>query len=215
MRLYALLTERHCRRSWQETAELLLAGGADVIQLREKDLPDAELLSRARILRRMTGRAGVLLIINDRPDVAFLSEADGVHLGQEDLPPEEVRKLTGPDLIIGWSIHSAEQAAHAAELPVDYIGVGPVAATATKGYAEGKGPELVRAVCAQVKIPTVAIGGITPRNAASVVEAGATAVAACLALCGAEDPEAAARELRSVVVKAAAGRRKEHNGRDA
>jgi len=215
MRLYALLTEQHCRRPWQETAELLLAGGADVIQLREKDLLGAELLARARILRAMTERAGALLIINDRPDVALLAEADGVHLGHEDLPPEEVRKLIGPDLLIGWSTHSAEQAARVAELPVDYVGVGPVAATATKGYTEGMGPELVRAVCAVVRIPTVAIGGITPHNAASVVEAGATAVAACQVLCGSEDVEAAARELRSVVARAAASRRKEPNGRDA
>lgn len=206
MRLYALLTERHCRRPWRETAEALLAGGADVIQLREKELPDRELLARARLLRKLTAQAGALLIINDRPDVALMSGADGVHLGQHDLPATDVRKLAGPDLIIGWSTHSPEQARQAADLPVDYIGVGPVAATATKGYREGKGPELVRAVCACVELPTVAIGGITAHNAASVIEAGATGVAVCAALCSADDPAAAARELRAVVERAARGR---------
>ncbi|MHC4591555.1 MAG: thiamine phosphate synthase [Planctomycetota bacterium] len=202
MRLYALLTERHCRRPWRETAELLLAGGADVIQLREKDLPDAELLARARILREMTAEAGALLIINDRPDVALVGGADGVHLGQDDLPPAEVRKLIGPDMLVGWSTHSAEHAAQAQQLPVDYIGVGPVHPTDTKGYETGKGAELVRQVCARVQLPTVAIGGITRDNAAAAVEAGATAIAACSALCGVEDPEAAARELRAVVEEA-------------
>jgi len=203
VRLYALLTECHCRRPWRETAEALLAGGADLIQLREKRLADRELLGRARLLRELTGRAGALLIVNDRPDVALLSEADGVHLGQEDLPPPEVREVVGSRLIIGWSTHSAEQAEKAARLPVDYVGVGPVAPTATKGYEQSKGPELVRQVCARVRVPTIAIGGITADNAASVIEAGAVGVAVCSALCGAEDPEAAARELRAIVQRAA------------
>ncbi|MHC4592677.1 MAG: thiamine phosphate synthase [Planctomycetota bacterium] len=202
MRLYALLTERHCRRPWRETAELLLAGGADVIQLREKDLPDGQLLARAGILREMTAEAGALLIINDRPDVALVSGADGVHLGQDDLPPAHVRGMVGSDMLIGWSTHSVEQAAQAQQLPVDYIGVGPVHPTDTKGYETGIGVELVRQVCARVRCPTVAIGGITRDNAAAVVEAGATAVAACSALCGAEDAGAAARELRAVVEEA-------------
>lgn len=202
MRLYALLTERHCRRPWRETAGLLLAGGVDVIQLREKDLPDSELLARARILREMTAEAATLLVINDRPDVALMSAADGVHLGQDDLPPADVRGIVGPDMLVGWSTHSAEHAAQAEQLPVDYVGVGPVHPTDTKGYEVGKGAELVRQVCARVPCPTVAIGGITRDNAAAVIEAGATAVAACSALCAAEDPEAAARDLRAVVEEA-------------
>jgi thiamine-phosphate pyrophosphorylase len=210
IRLYALLTQSHCRRPWRETAQALLSGGADVIQLREKALPDRELLARARVLRELTARAGALLIINDRPDVALLSGADGVHLGQDDLPPADVRKMLGPGPIIGWSAHSAEQAEKAAELSADYIGVGPVAPTATKGYTEGKGAGLVRQVCARVRLPAVAIGGITPDNAASVIMAGATAVAVCSALCGAEDPEAAARELRAIVEGAARERAERH-----
>jgi thiamine-phosphate pyrophosphorylase len=209
-RLYALLTEQHCRRPWRETAESLLAGGADAIQLREKALPDGEFLARARTLRELTARAGALLIINDRSDVALLSEADGVHLGQGDLPPADARDLLGPDLIIGWSTHSAEQASLARGLPVDYVGVGPFAPTTTKGYRHGMGAELVRSVCSHVKVPAVAIGGITARNAAEAIEAGASAVAVCQALCSAEDPEAAARELRAAVEGAARRRSNLH-----
>ncbi len=202
MRLYALLTERHCRLPWRETAERLLAGGADVIQLREKDLPDRELVRRACILRELACSAGALLIVNDRPDVALIAQADGVHLGQDDLPPEPVRNMVGPEMLIGVSTHSPDQAALAAGLGADYIGVGPFAATATRGYTEGKGPQLVRRVRERVELPIVAIGGITAANAPQAVRAGATAVAACAALCGAEDPERAARELRAAVEQA-------------
>ncbi|MHC4789072.1 MAG: thiamine phosphate synthase, partial [Planctomycetota bacterium] len=133
------------------------------------------------------------------------------HLGQDDLPPDQVRRLVGPDLLVGWSTHSAEQAERAGHLPIDYVGVGPVHPTATKGYPEGKGPELVSEACRRVSLPVVAIGGITSDNAASAVAAGATAVAACTALCAAEDPEAAARRLRSVV-KGARRQRNEPHG---
>lgn len=204
-RLYALLTERHCRLPWRETAELLLAGGVDVIQLREKELPDGELLHRASVLREITSQMGALLIINDRADIALLTRADGVHVGQADLPPQDVRTLIGSDMLIGWSTHSIEQARQACELPVDYVAVGPVAATVTKGYKRGKGVRLVRDVCSRCAVsglPVVAIGGITLDNAAAAVEAGVTAVAACSALCGADDPMEAAHELRTVVEEA-------------
>jgi len=206
MRVYAILTERFCRLPWRTTAEAVLAGGADVLQLREKELADRELLERARILRDLTHRSGALLIVNDRPDVAVLSGADGVHLGQDDLPPAEVRRMVGPGMLVGWSTHSAAQAAEAAGLPVDYIGVGPFAPTATKGYETGMGPELVNAARRRTGLPIVAIGGITCDNAARAIEAGATAVAACAALCGADDPEAAARRLGAVLERVAGER---------
>ena len=193
MRLYALLTEEHCRRAWFETAELVLAGGADVVQLREKQLEDSDLLRRALALRRLTERFSALFIVNDRPDVAVLSGADGVHLGQEDLPVEEVRRMVGPEMIIGLSTHTAEQAAAAEGRGADYVGVGPVFPTGTKGYAEGGGPELVSRLCSATELPTVAIGGITPESVRSVLQAGAQAVAVCAGLCGADDPAEAAR----------------------
>jgi thiamine-phosphate pyrophosphorylase len=199
MRLYALLTERWCARPWRETAGLILEGGADVLQLREKDLPARDLLARARLLRDLTAAAGALLIVNDRPDVAFLSGADGVHLGQDDLPPREARRLLEGGMIVGLSAGSAEEARRAEQDGADYVGVGPVAPTATKGIAEGRGPELVQEVARAVELPVVAIGGIDRANAAAAVRAGATAVAACAALCSADDPLAAARALRAEV----------------
>jgi thiamine-phosphate pyrophosphorylase len=199
LRVYALLTERHCAAGWQETAERLLAGGVDALQFREKDLPDGALIERARLLRRMTARAGALLIVNDRPDIALLSRADGVHLGRDDLRPVDVRNLLGGGFIIGLSTHSAEQAALAHSMGADYVGAGPFAPTATKGYDDGGGPDLIRAIAGATPLPKVAIGGITPENAAEAVAAGTDAVAACSTLCGADDPERAARELREAV----------------
>jgi thiamine-phosphate pyrophosphorylase len=206
IRVHALLTERFCRLPWRRVAEAVLAGGVDAIQLREKDLPDRELLARARVLRNLTAAAGALLFVNDRPDVAVLSGADGVHVGQDDLPPADVRPLVGPEMLLGWSTHSEEEASEANGLPVDYIGAGPFAPTATKGYDRGLGPELVRATRRRTALPIVAIGGITCENAGLAIEAGATAVAVCAALCGDPDPEAAARRLRAIV-EDAAGRR--------
>jgi thiamine-phosphate pyrophosphorylase len=206
LRLYALLTERHCRQPWAETARALLAGGVDAIQFREKDLADGQLLERARVLRALTKEAGALFIVNDRPDIAALSDADGVHLGQEDLPPAGAREILGPERLVGWSTHGVDQALAAPELPVDYIGVGPFAPTATKGYRTGKGVELIQAVRERVDLPIVAIGGITAGNAADAVAAGAAAVAVCSALCGADDPASAARQLRAAVERGLARR---------
>jgi len=209
MRLYALLTERQCRRSWRDTAQMLIRGGVDAIQLREKGLPDAELLDRARALRQMTAGAGVLFIVNDRPDVALLSQADGVHVGQGDLPPAEVRSLIGRDLLIGFSTHSLEQTRAACESPVDYVAIGPVAPTQTKGYDQGISMDMVGEVCAHCAskgLPAVAIGGIAHDTVASVIRAGADSVAVCSALCGDGDPLSAAREMRALVERAVAER---------
>lgn len=199
MRVYALLTAEHCRLPVMETARALLRGGADVIQMREKDLEDGALLERADALRDLTAEFDALFIVNDRPDVALLCGADGVHLGDQDLPPERARELVGEGMAIGLSTHDAEQAGRAAERGADYVGVGPVHPTDTKGYTEGGGAELVRLLCGATDLPTVALGGMTAENAAEAREAGATAVAACSALCGAEDPETAAREFRDAV----------------
>jgi len=195
MRLYAILTAQHCRRPWFETAEWLLRGGADTVQLREKELSDAELLRRAKGLRQLTDSYNALLIVNDRPDVAILCGAHGVHLGQDDLPVEEVRRLAGSDCLVGASIHSLEQLHDAEAKGVDYVGVGPAFPTTTKGYDRGKGLAFLAEMCRAASVPTVAIGGITVDTAAEVARSGAMAVAACQALCGADDPEAAAREM--------------------
>jgi len=207
MKLYALLTEEHCRRSWRWTAAQMLEGGVDVLQLREKRLDGRELLKRAEELRKMTERFGALLIINDRPDVALLSGADGVHLGQDDLPPERVREMVGGELLIGLSTHTAGQAREARSRSADYIGVGPVYPTDTKGYGQGGGPALVAQLCAATDLPTVAIGGITLDRTAEVVAAGADAIAVCQALCASSEPGTAARQFVKLLEQRARKRR--------
>ncbi len=201
MRLYGILTEKFCRAPWLETAREL-AGEVDVLQLREKEMNGRELLLRARALREMTLETGTLLIINDRPDIALLSEADGVHLGQEDVCADDVRELWGDKLLVGLSTHSLGQAVEAAKMGVDYIGIGPVFPTATKGVKTGLGLELVTKICRSVSLPSVAIGGIAEHNAAKALKAGAQSVAAISALCGAESPGLAASGLRKACGRA-------------
>jgi thiamine-phosphate pyrophosphorylase len=174
-------------------------GGADAVQLRRKGdagLADYRLAERCR---ELTAAAGVLLIVNDRIDIAMACAADGVHLGQDDLPVAVARRLW-PDGIVGRSTHSVEQAIAAVGDGADYLGVGPVFVTPTKPQTPAVGLELVSAVAtAGLPIPWVAIGGIDRDNLSTVLEAGAPAVAVVRAVCAADDPRAAARELRRLV----------------
>ena len=164
--------------SFVELAKKLCAGGARLLQLRVKDLPTREFLPIAHEVRLICQQAGCLLIINDRADVALAVEADGVHVGQEDLPLVAARKVLGPHKIIGVSTHDAEQAVTAERGGADYIGFGPVFGTSTKatGYS-ARGLEQLREIRALVRLPIVAIGGITADRASSVVAVGADAVA--------------------------------------
>ena len=196
VRLYVLITEKCCRRPWLEAAELALLGGADCLQLREKELEGRELLHRARQLVDLCRRHERLCIINDRADIAILSDADGVHVGQEDLPAAEVRKLVGPDKIIGVSTHRIEQATRARLDGADYIGVGPTFRSATKPRDFVAGLEYCRAVANQVDIPAVAIAGITTANVDEVLAAGIRAVAVTAAVLDTDDPRAAAEALK-------------------
>ena len=178
-----------------ELVAAFVRGGAAVVQLRLKQAGAGELLRVARAARKLcAGRA--LLVVNDRPDVARLAEADGVHLGQEDLPWEAARAVVGPDALVGVSTHSDEEIA--AAQGADYIGFGPVFATASKPGAPLPPPHgaagLARAV-QRSRIPVVAIGGITAANAAEVAAAGARCAAAIASLCNAPDPEDAVRKL--------------------
>lgn len=198
MHLYVLISRDLCRESLRTTARAVIAGGADAIQLREKNTPDGELLALAAELRELTDETGRLLIINDRPDIASLVGADGVHLGQHDLPVSEARKLLRPGAIIGRSTHSVTQARAAVNEGADYIAVGPMFETSTKQVAPPVGPELLRQVREQVARPVVAIGGITVENAPQVIEAGANCLAVCSACCQAEDPKAQARALKAL-----------------
>ena len=204
MRLCVLLTQAHCRIPILEAAAQVISGGADVLQLREKELGDRELLRMARELRRMTRQAGAGLVVNDRPDLARLADADGVHLGQEDLPVAAARKVLSPRQIVGVSTHSIEQARKAAADGADYIGAGPVYPTATKGYAEGVGLECLRGISAGVSVPILAIGGITLSRAGEVLAAGGkaqVAIAVCGAILGADDIEAATAQFKRRILR--------------
>jgi len=201
-RVCVLVTRSLCAgRTREEVVEAAIAGGANCIQLREKDLSGAALLGAARSLRGITERAGVSLVINDRPDVALLARADGVHVGQEDLPIREVRRLVGRSLLVGVSTSNVDQARAAAREGADYCGIGPMFETTTVPKPGIVGPEAVRAYLADPvasRVPHLAIGGITPENVARVVGAGAHGVAVSSAVCGASDPELVCRALRDV-----------------
>ena len=203
-RLYVILTSHLCKRPILETARLALEGGADILQLREKDVPAAGFLMLALALRGLPARMGRLFIVNDRPHSALESGADGVHLGQGDMPIGEARKLLGKDFIIGLSTHSLEQAELACKQGADYIGIGPIFSTQTKTIEQPIGTEVLRHF-RDFPIPYFAIGGINPTNLAEVTKAGARRVAVCSAVIGQEDILDATHQfvqsLRGIVVK--------------
>ncbi len=179
--------------------EAAIEGGAEVIQLRDKNVSARELVEIGKELRALCRDKGVLFIINDRPDVAVAIDCDGVHLGQDDLPIEAARRVVGPDRIIGVSTHSLDQAVRAQEQGADYIGVGPIFATPTKKDYRPVGLKLILQIKEKLSIPFVAIGGINENNIDEVIEAGAECVAVVRAVMGAESPAKAARKLREKI----------------
>lgn len=178
-----------------ERAAQAIAGGASVIQLRDKEASDDELVSAAGRLLQVTRPKGIPLIINDRVNVAKLSGAEGLHLGQEDGSLREARLLLGEEAIIGRSTHSPVQALEAQAEGFDYVGIGPVFSTPTKPGYEPVGLGLVRFAAGNLKIPFVAIGGIDAGNVADVVRSGAKTVAVVRAVMGSQDPQRSARDL--------------------
>ncbi len=175
-----------------------LRGGVDIVQLRLKDAGDETIVATARRFAAVCRAHGVPLILNDRPDLVAAAGADGVHVGQDDMPVARARALVGPERIVGLSTHSPAQIdAAGAEPEIDYIGVGPVHATPTKPGRPAVGLDLVRYAAAHAATPYFAIGGIDAGNVAAVREAGATRIAVVRAITGAPDPEGAARALRS------------------
>lgn len=196
-----LVTDRRLAgdRPLTEVVRRAVAGGVTIVQLREKECSSREYLELALSIKKILP-AEVPLIINDRLDVALAAQADGVHLGQNDLPAEAARKHLGPDAIIGLSVENLEQLKQAIILPVDYLAVSPVFATPTKtdtGPAWGL-EGLVRAR-RMTGLPLVAIGGINESNVAEVIRAGADGLAVVSAVCAAPDPEQAARRLRRLI----------------
>jgi thiamine-phosphate pyrophosphorylase len=176
-----------------------VAGGVDIVQLREKRLGDEQLLSVAAALQALCRRLGALFIVNDDPSAALEAGADGVHVGQEDMAPADVRAMVGGEMLLGLSTHSPAEIDAVDPALVDYIGVGPVHETPTKPGRPAVGLELVRYAAAHAPVPFFAIGGIDSSNIGEVLEAGAERVCVLRAVAGAADPEAAARELREQI----------------
>lgn len=172
------ITDRHAGQlSYEEMSEKVLAAGVKWIQHRAKHISRNKIYVESVALRKLTHAYGALLFVNDYPDIAAAADADGVHLGQDDLPVKEARKVVGPEAIIGVSTHSVEEAVKAEQAGADYVGVGPVFHTPTKDAGSPKGVELIHRVKDSIHIPVVAIGGIHSGNLRQVLDAGADAVA--------------------------------------
>ena len=193
-RLYLVCEARPGGRDPEQLLRPALQAGVDVVQLREKHADDGDIVRAGRVFRRLCDAYDALFIVNDRPEVAMACAADGVHVGQDDPPPAQVRRMVGEDALIGLSTHSQEQVDAAAG--VDYFCVGPVYATPTKPEYQPVGLGLVRYAAEQATVPCFAIGGIDLANVGEVVQAGAERVVVVRAIRDAPDPGAAARALR-------------------
>jgi thiamine-phosphate pyrophosphorylase len=186
-----------CDRRPEAFLRAALGGGVDIVQLRDKEASDEQVLEAAKVFRRVADEHGALFVVNDRPDLAVAADADGVHVGQDDTPVSEARAVVGPDRIVGLSTHSPDQIA--AARGVDYIAVGPVYATPTKPGRPAVGLELIRYAAAHAPDPWFAIGGIDRRTVRAVAAAGARRAVVVRAITEAEDPGVAARGLRAAL----------------
>jgi thiamine-phosphate pyrophosphorylase len=205
--LYVILDAGAARgRDPASLLDAVLAGGCRLVQIREKDMPLAEILPLARALRQRCREAGAWFIVNDRADLALALEADGLHVGQDDLPAPDARRLLRPGTILGVSTHDEGQARQALADGADYVAVGSIFPTGSKAGFHLVGPELVRKLRPLIPVPLVAIGGITEENVTEVIEAGADAVAVISAVCGVPDPEAATRRFLERIGEATRGR---------
>ncbi|HVO83756.1 MAG TPA: thiamine phosphate synthase [Syntrophobacteria bacterium] len=195
--IYPVTCERlSAGRSNLEVLEAVIRGGARIIQLREKDYSKRDLFDLALTFREVAARAGVLLIINDHLDIALAAGADGVHLGQDDLPLAAARRLA-PDLLIGISTHSLEEALKAEREGADYVNIGPVFATSTKaGVDRGLGPEAIAGIGSRLSVPFTVMGGITAANFDQVLAAGARRIAMITAITQAADIAETVRAFR-------------------
>jgi thiamine-phosphate pyrophosphorylase len=189
-------------RSHLECVREAIAGGADAVQLREKERSDSEIVAIAAEIRAVTARSGTLFIVNDRLDIALSAGADGVHLGQDDLPVAVARRLAPRPFLIGASVGSPGEAIQAERDGADYVAVSPVFPTGSKADAgPAHGLESVAAVSRAVRIPVIGIGGIGPANAAEVLRAGADGCAVISAVVGQPDIAGAARSLRGIILR--------------
>lgn len=199
--LYVVITESCCAgRQALDVLDDALAAGVRIVQLREKELDDAELFLRAKAFRKHTEQAGALLIIDDRLDIALAAGADGVHLGQTDLPIAAARRIA-PGRILGASTHNLEEALAAQAAGASYVNIGPIFPTQTKTVPAGAvGLETISAIAPHLRIPFTCMGGINLGNIAEVIARGARHVAVVTAVTAARDPRAAASELRAIIL---------------
>lgn len=195
-----LLTEASCVRPWADTLRAVIAGGADCIQVREKSLADRDLLARIRAAIEAARPAGAAVVVNDRVDLALAAGADGVHVGQGDLPPDDVRRLAGDRLVIGASTHSLDEALAAVAAGAHVCGVGAMFASPTKPDVAPSGPAYLRAyLSAFPHVPHLAIGGIDAARAAELAALGCRGVAIGAAACAARDPAGAVHAIRAAL----------------
>jgi thiamine-phosphate pyrophosphorylase len=198
-RLYVLIDGRSSLDEFRELVTVLVASRVDVLQLRDKDLTDRDLLGRAVVLRELTREHDVVFIVNDRVDLALAARADGVHLGQEELPVAEARRIIGPDLLIGVSTHRIEQARQAVLDGADYLGCGPTFPSSTKSFEQFPGVAYLKQVSSEIALPAFAIGGVDYSNVEAVCQAGFSRVAVSHSVIAAADPAAAARRLAGIL----------------
>lgn len=201
LRLYLVTDQKSLRgRTLTDVVLAAVQGGVSCVQLREKHLDNRDFHAQAVALMDLLRPFNVPLVINDRLDIALACGAQGLHLGQNDLPVEKARALLPEHVFIGWSVETPEHVAQSAQLPVDYLGVSPVFTTPTKtDTAPPWGLVGLREVRAATPLPLVAIGGIQARNAAQVMAAGADSLAVVSAICSAADPRASAQHLRNLI----------------
>ena len=198
--LYVVLDRVAARgRSLDDLLAAVIDGGCHMVQLREKDWPSGRMLPLAERLLMRARRAGVTFVVNDRVDLGVAIGADGVHLGQDDLPARTARALLRPGMLLGISTHDVAQAHAARDAGADYVAVGAMFATTTKADFQLVGPGLVRKLRPDIRVPLVGIGGITHDNVADVIQAGADGVAVISAVCGAPDPAAATRRFLEII----------------
>ncbi|MCL5779690.1 MAG: thiamine phosphate synthase [Firmicutes bacterium] len=202
--IYGITAEEYSRgRNNIQVVRQMIAAGIKIIQYREKEKKAREKYEECTVIRELTRPAGVTFIVNDDIDLALLVDADGVHIGQDDLPPEKVRRLVGEERLIGLSTHSPDQARAALAAGVDYIGVGPIFATRTKkDVCDPVGLEYLEYVVKQVNLPFVAIGGIKEHNIRQVAARGARCIALVTEIVGAADIGAKVAALRQEMAKA-------------
>jgi thiamine-phosphate pyrophosphorylase len=200
-RLYVLLDGQATAEEFCRLARTLVQAGVHIVQLRDKRLDDRPLLERARLLRAITREGNTLLVMNDRPDLAVLADADGVHVGQEEVTVKDARTIVGPHRLVGVSTHSIEQARQAVLDGANYLGVGPTFPSGTKQFDHFPGLELVHAVAEEIRLPAFAIGGITAENLPQVLAAGLARVAVSGAITTADSPEEAVCTLLAMLGK--------------